>query len=175
MSRTWSPQDREEYEVACAEAWDHAEGTRERALHFLALVQDAAQAHRPWALSLLDEFLESGSASELKRWRKRTQRVVAVAHDGRVLDRPRVVGVVRQRDDGARYSDQTLYDLLTWEQIEEVHAGYLRQISAYRDNAYITSLLLELRNLAPAAMTPREAAELLGTTVDAWLDERTAA
>lgn len=174
MSRTWSQQDRDEYETACAEAWDHAEGTRDRALHFLRLVQDAAQAHRQWALSLLDEFLETGAAGELKRWRKRTQRVVVAAHDGRVIDRPRVVGVVRQDDDGARFSQQSLYDFLTWEQIEEVRAGYLRQVSAYRDNLQVVSRLLELRALAPVAATPDEAARSLGTTVDAWLDQRAA-
>lgn len=175
MNRTWSQQDRDEYETACSEAWDSAESTRERSQHFLGVTEGAAQAQRPWASSLLDDFMETGAAAELKRWRKRTQRVVAVAFDGRLLNRPRVVGVVRLAEDGARVSDQMLYDFLTWEQIEEVRTGHLRQISAYRDNVYIESLLLELRDLAPGTATPDEAARSLGTTVDAWLDARTAA
>ncbi len=175
MSRTWPQDDRDEYEVACAEAWDYAEGTRGRAERLVELIEDGVQAQRLWARDLLSQFVQRGAESELKTWRKRTQRVVAIAHDGRVLNRPRVVGVVRQADDGARFSDQTLYDFLTWEQIEEVRAGHLRQISAYRDNVYIESLLLELRELAPGTATPGEAADRLGTTVDAWLDQRTAA
>ena len=174
MGRTWSPQDREEYEVACTEAWDCAEGTQERALHFLRVVQDAAQAHRPWALCLLDEFLETGAAGELKRWRKRTQRVVAIAHDGRVIDRPRVVGVMRRDDGGgASFTQESLFEL-TWQELEQVRSRDLSQISAYRDNLHVVSRLLELRELAPGAATPDDAARSLGTTVDAWLEQRAA-
>lgn len=172
--RTWPPEDRDEYEVACNEAWDSAEGTRERGSRFLEIVRDAAQAHRIWACDLLSQFMEAGAQAELKRWRKANQKVVAVSHDGRILSRPRVVGVRIQNEDGVA-NIQTLYDYMTFEQIEQKVAEFLRQVSAYRDNIFVATLLLELRELAPGATTPHEAAERLGTTVDIWLDQRTAA
>lgn len=175
MSRTWTAADRDEYEVASAEAWDAAESTRERAMHFLLLVQDAAQAHRPWALALLGDFLESGAASELKRWRKASHKVVALAPDGRILSRPRTVGVQRKTADGVVYVQQEAFDLLAWEEIERKIADFRIQIGAYADNIFILSTVLELRELAPGSSTPDEAARQLGTTVDAWLDTRTAA
>ncbi len=174
-ARTWPQEDRDEYEVACTEAWDSAEGTRERGERFLELVREAAdQAHRIWARDLLTQFEEHGAQAELKRWRKATRKVVAVAHDGRILSRPRVVGVQVQGESGAS-SVQMLWDYMTFEQIEQKIAEFLRQVSAYRDNIFVATLLLELRDLVPTAATPDEAAERLGTTVDAWLDERTAA
>ena len=174
MSRTWSSEDRDEYATACAEAWASAESTRERGLHFLRLVQDAAQAHRTWALGLLDDFLASGSSAELKRWRKASRPLVAVAPDGRVISRPRTVGVQRQDAEGATYVQQEAFDFLTWEEVEQKIVFYRTQVSAYADNIFLARCVLELRELAPDAATPDEAARQLNTTVDAWLEQRAA-
>lgn len=173
--RTWPEDERGEYEVACNDAWDSAKSTRERGERFRELVDDGVQAHRLWANDLLQEFLQRGAEAELKSWRNRTRRVVAVAHDGRILDLPRVIGVKVPSEDGAAYHQQELYDFLPFEQLEEKAKEYLSQARAYQDRLYVLTLLLELRDLAPGASTPQEAAERLGTTVDAWLDERTAA
>ena len=174
--RTWPEDERDEYEVACNEAWDSAKSTRERGERFRELVEDGVQAHRLWASDLLQEFVQRGAEAELKSWRNRTRRVVAVAHDGRLLNLPRVIGVkVRSEDDGTAFHQQELYDFLPFEQLEEKAKEYLSQARAYQDRLYVLTLLLELRELVPGATTPDEAARSLGTTVDAWLDERTAA
>lgn len=173
--RTWPPEDRDEYEVACTEAWDGAEGTRDRGDRFLQIVRDAAQAHRTWAVDLLAQFLENGAQAELKHWRKATRKVVAVAQDGRILSRPRVVGVVRRDEEGKPFHQQEAFDFMTFDEIEDKAKEFLRQVTAYQDNIFVATLLLELRDLAPGTCTPDEAARHLGTTVDAWLDQRTAA
>lgn len=169
MSRTWPQDDRDEYEVACSEAWDAGESTRERGDHFLRLVLDADQAGRVWAADLLRQFHEQGAQRELKSWGKANEPVVALAYDGRILSTTRLIGVRRRAEDGSSVSAQTLFDLLTWEEIETKIGEYLRQVSAYRDLIAIGTRLLELRDLAPGASTPAEAADKLGTTVDAWL------
>jgi hypothetical protein len=128
-----------------------------------------------WARDLLVQFVQTGAQTELKRWRKANQRMVAVAPDGRLLSLPRVVGVRIPDEAGVAVHQQHIFDLLTWDQIEQKINEYLRQVSAYRDDIFLATVLLELRELAPGASTPQEAASRLGTTVDAWLDERTAA
>lgn len=167
--RSWSQQDRDEYAAACAEAWDAGDSTRERGRAFRALVDDAVQAHRPWAMDLSRQFAERGAQTELNSWRKSTRPLAAVAHDGRVISKTRVVGVHRQGEDGSRYTTQALFDLLTFAEIQDKVHEYRQQASAYRDNIAVATRLLKLRDLAPEAATPADAARVLGTTVDAWL------
>lgn len=167
--RTWSQQDRDEYAAACAEAWDSGDSTRARGEHFGVLVADAVQAHRPWAIDLTRQFALRGAQTELNSWRKSTRPLAALAHDGRVINTTRVIGVQRKDDDGSRYVTQALFDLLTFPEIEDKVTEYRRNEQAYRDNIAVATRLLKLRALAPAAATPADAAQSLGTTVDAWL------
>lgn len=167
--RGWSQQDRDEYAAACAEAWDAGDSTRERGRHFRALVDDAVQAHRPWAMDLARQFAERGAQSELNSWRKSTRPLAAVAHDGRLISKTRVVGVPRLGPDGEVYITQALFDLMTFDEIVQKIREYERQSFAYRDNIQVAKRLLELQTAAPDALTPADAAARLGTTVDAWL------
>lgn len=167
--RTWSQRDRQEYAAACAEAWECGDSTRERGERFRALVADAVQAHRPWAVDLTLQFAQRGAQTELNSWRKSARPLAAVAHDGRLLSKTRVVGIQRHADDGARYVTQALFDFLTFAEIEKKIAEYATQVRAYGDNLDVARQLLKLRDLAPDAATPADAATRLGTTVDAWL------
>lgn len=92
----------------------------------------------------------------------------------RVHFRRRVIDVPEIDEYGRVYVTSKASDQLTWTQLEEERAHLLAAAVAYRDNVYIESLLLELRELATGTATPDEAARSIGTTVDAWLDRRTA-
>lgn len=100
--RNWSQEDRHEYTEACADAWEAGDSTKERGERFAALVADAVQAHRPWAADLTRQFALRGAQTELNSWRKSTRPLAAVAHDGRLISKTRVVGVQRQDDDGSQ-------------------------------------------------------------------------
>jgi hypothetical protein len=169
MSHRWPAGDYGEYEAACTEAWADGPGTQDRGRRFLEIVEDAAQAQRVWAVDLLRRFAERGAAAELKTWRKVSRKLRVRLHDGTVVDRPRVVGIARQDDGGRRYVEQTLFDLEPFEIIETKVREWGRQVRAYRANIALGLRLLALRDAAPAATTPAEAAAALGTTVAAWL------
>jgi hypothetical protein len=165
---SWSPEEREEFEALCEEAWTSSDSTRARTEEFLRLLHDAEQGRRLFAKDTLREAEGIGAASILKRWNKRTNRV-AVSYDGKVLSKPRTIGTTRADAAGNRYAVQTLFDYMTFEEIETKVREYLRQVSAYRENIYIGTRLLELRDMAPDARTPAEACKQIGTTVDAFL------
>lgn len=167
--RAWSQEDRDEYNAACAEAWASGDSTGSRGRRLHEVIADAVQAHRPWALDLLRQFCERGAQAELKAWRKATFPMTAVSHDGRLISKTRVVGVERHHDDGGRYVTQALFDLMTFAEIEQKVRDYQSQVRAYGDNIDVARRLLKLRDLAPDAATPADAAASLNTTVDAWL------
>lgn len=169
MSRqSWSPEEKDEYEALCREAWESSESTKARTDEFLRLLHDAEQARRLFAIDTLRDIEAIGAASLLKRWNKSSNRV-AVAYDGRVLSKPRTVGTTRADDSGNRYAVQALFDYMSFDEIEAKVSEYLRQVSAYRENIYLGTRLLELRDQAPGALTPAEACARLGTTVEAYL------
>lgn len=167
---TWPSEDREDYDQLCHEAWQHSDSTRQRTEEFLRLLHDAGQAHRLFAHDMLREAEFRGASSILKEWHKRTHRV-AVAYNGELLTKSRAVGTVKVAADGLSYATQTLFDMLTFEQLQAKIVEYRRQVAAYRENIHICERLLSLRDLAPEAATPAEACQRLGTTVDDFLAE----
>lgn len=164
----WSDQDRQELEALRKAAWDHSTKQAERNEKYVELLLDAVQAHRKWAREVLDTLCLSGGGSDLKNWRKRTAQVM-VAHDGRLLSKPRVIGIRRTDAGGHAYSEQTLFDLFTWDEIDTKRKAYLKQIGAYDTNIALLDRLAQLRELAPGASTPAEACRRIGTTLDEWL------
>jgi hypothetical protein len=165
---TWSTDERAEYDELCREAWESAVSTRDRTEEFLRLLHDADQAHRLFARDVLRDAEQRGAASIIKAWFKRSQRI-AVSYQGEVLTKTRVVGAQAIGDDGQAYVVQTLFDLLTFDQIAAKLEWYRRQRQAYTANIHVCERLLLLQKLAPGASTPAEACELVGTTVDAFL------
>jgi hypothetical protein len=171
--QSWSPEEKDEYEALCREAWDSSDSTKDRTEEFLKLLQDAAQARRIFARDILREIEMAGAAALLKRWNKQTSRV-AVAYDGRILSKPRTVGTTRADELGKRYAVQTLFDLMTFDEIERKVREYQKQVSSYKENIHLAETLLALRRKAPGAQTPAEACARLGTTVEAYLAEEAA-
>lgn len=161
-------EERAEFDALCSDAEQSATSTAERVEEFRRRIHDARQAHRFYASDVLDEAEVRGLASIFKGWQKR-QRIPFVTPDGREVAKPRVIGVGQTDDEGRRYSTQTLFDLLTREEIEAKIAEYAAQVRAFRDNIAVCLRLLELLDAVPTAATPAEAAELLGTTVEAFL------
>lgn len=167
-TRTWSPEDRREFDAAVAEAWDGSDTQRERTRAFLAGVVDAAQARRFWASDVQRECEYAGAAGLLKRQYKMNNQV-AVSYSGEIVSKSRVGGAVEQTDDGGRVYYQTLFDLMTREQLQDKRQECLRSMKAYGRNLGQIDKYLALLDMAPGANTPAEAAQWLGTTVGEYL------
>lgn len=131
------------------------------------LLNDAVQAHRPWANDLEQQLLRSGIAKEIKRYQDRHR--VGVAYHGRVVSMPRVQGVKARRDDGSTYEARALIEFQPWEQIAEKRLEAIRMRRTYTEKIAHYDRLLALRDLAPEAATPVEAATSLGIDLDEYL------
>jgi len=165
----WSEEERAEYEVLMARVLAESEAMVERVDLMDQLVQDAVQAHRFWASEVEQESRRAGYAARIKRYEKE-RHTALVSYQGTLLTKPRVIGTTR-RVEGRAVAVQTLFDAMTWDELAAKRADYLVQIRAYDANVATIDRLLALRDLAPDAMTPEQAATAIGTTVDTWLGQ----
>lgn len=166
-TRTWSPEDRDEYTTAVGEAWNRDDTQRGRTEAFIEIVTDAEQARRWWAGDVLRECQYVGAAALLKRQYKLLNQV-AVSYSGEVVSKSRVGGTTDQSGDTAVHY-QTLFDLMTREQLQDKRVEYLRTMRGYGENLGLIDKLLALLDMAPGSSNAAQAAEQIGTSVDEYL------
>lgn len=164
--RAWSPSDRAEYDAMVQRVVTAESTTEARVNLYEELVADARQAHRFWSGEIDRDARRTGYREQIKRWMKKNR--VLVSFEGRVVSKPRVVGI-RQSIGEDSYDVQALIDALTFDQIEAKRREYLRQVNVYSDNVALMDRLLALRDMAPDASTPAEACAYLGIAVDDYL------
>ncbi len=169
MTRTWDPKWIAEYNTAMREVVANANGTGERVALWRTVIDDAIQAHRPWAHDVDRDARAVGDASEIKRWLKRHRVVIAIG--GRTVRKPRVIGTRRPTDDGVVVDLQLPFAVLTFDEIRNKRTAYLRQLAAYTDDVAVMDILLALSDMAPGTFTPQEAASSLGISLDEYLAE----
>lgn len=171
MNRSaWTPEERDEFDAIVAESVESSVNQAIRTNYFLARIRDAEQAQRFFAADVLHDAERRGAASILKAALK-ANTTVLVSHEGKVLTKPRMIGTQRRDLDGRTYSEQTLFDYMTWDELVAKRREYLRQIDSYDANVATVDKLLALRDLAPEAINPISAVQMLGTTLERWLGE----
>lgn len=164
--RTWSPEDRSEYDAMVAQVVQTESTTEARVNLYEKLTADARQAHRFWAGEIDRDARRTGYREQIKRWMKKNR--VLVSFDGRMVSKPRVIGI-RQSVGDESYDVQALLEALTFDQIEAKRREYLRQVNVYTDNVALMDRLLALRDMAPDTATPQEACAVLGLAFDEYL------
>lgn len=165
--RSWSAEERAEEEAMLQQIIDSTTDTHARLDLGERLLGDAIQAHRYWATELERQFLRNGLAKEIKRYQDRHR--VAVAYDDRLVSQPRVQGVKSRRSDGSVYEARALIEFRPWEEIAEKRLEAIRMRRTYDEKVAHYDRLLALRDLAPDATTPVEAATALGIDLDEYL------
>ena len=164
----WSAADRDEFEALCEEAWDSSPSQTVRTVAFVTGILDAQQAHRSWASDELSRITHRGALGTLKSWRK-SKASVMFTHDGRVFTKAKTVGVSRIDSEGTAYSEQTLFEWLTIEELRAKAREAVATAQSWSASAGMFYQLVALCELA-GADTPHAAAHSLGTTVEAWLE-----
>lgn len=170
MSRlNWSEEDNEECEAAAQEAWDSSTKQSERTDAWLRFMLSGEQAHRTWAVDLVAEALRTGAGAELKRIHDRliTRADVALG-PSRVVQKRRTLGVIEKDTDGTQSWTQMEFDDCTLDQLVAKRNDVDKVSATYRDSRVMLDRLIALCKEA-GAVTPREAAAILGTTVDDWI------
>jgi hypothetical protein len=164
---SWSAEERAEYKAILLAACESAKTTRERGEAFLKSYNRALSAGRMWARDIWRDAEVQMAEAEVVNFLKSHR--VAVAYNGKLISKPRIIGSLRTQDDGTRASEQALFDFFSWEELEAKAQEYVKSLAAHRGNLYIVTRLLKLRDLAPGSSNASEAAAELGTTVEAWL------
>lgn len=170
---TWGSDERAEY-VALMEAVIAAsKNTHDRVDVFERLLNDAVQAHRPWARDLERLAVRDGLRREIKAHTDRERALVS--HDGQVLNLPSVQARRLTAPTGEIYYQRELIQKFTWEEIEAKRREAMQGRRTYSDKIAHYDALLALRDMAPESTSPEDAAKQLETTVDQWLGGRKAA
>lgn len=140
----------------------------DRARSVLAKMADATQAHRPWVDVLRHDLLVAGLSRQLRQ-RRDSRATVLVATTKGAVTRKANRGVRRVTDDGAVAYQQRLIHEMTWDEVAQVIEALGAQLQALSESRQMMRKLDRLRELAPGAAGPAEAAAQLGTTVDDFL------
>lgn len=164
----WGEKDNEEFDALYAEV-AKIKRVDQRVHTFIKGVADGVQAHRRWAIDVEADMRYRGAQSLLKSEESKSPaNTIAVAYDGRVLDKPRVLGTVKRDTEGNRWNERTLFDFMTVAELREKRQEFIRVLNSYGDNVAMVDKLLALCEMAECD-SPTDAAKKLGTTVDAWM------
>lgn len=170
----WGTEELEEFDGLVAEAMT-AKRSDERNRRFVAGIEDAIQAHRPWAREVQADMVYHGAARILKAEEKRRPNAtIAVSFDGQILDKPRALGVRRVDEEGNSYFDRTLFDYMTVEELRTKRAEFLTVAKAYTEDAEVMDRLIAMCEVAGVS-TPAHASASLGVSVENWIARERAA
>lgn len=132
------------------------------------MIPDAIQAGHHWAQYLSDDAWLDGLGKHWSAWNREQSRI-SVNLAGREVRVPGSRGI-RQRDERGKMVHQQLsWTQMSWEEVDEVDDGAAARITADGINRSTAAKVRELRAFAPDSRGPGEAAEKIGTTVEAWL------
>lgn len=167
-----NPTDRDAYIALIQEACDRTEGTGARVALVAAMVADAVQAHRPWAVTVQDDAMAAGFARDIKTHLKRARVVVALGD--RRVSKTTVVGVRRRGLEGNECDQQLDLLVLTFDELRSKARWAAEQSQVFDDSRAMLARLLTLQDRVPAATTVEEALLALHVSMDAWLGEAVA-
>lgn len=174
MSRWNSGWDRgamAEYRELMHGACDASRENSRRKEVLLDRLNDALQAHRDWARDMEDEIRLRGALSLITSFARAERTVLVAMSDRRSLLKSKDIGIKLVDDSGQIYEQRAFFEELTWEQIEDKRAAYLKGRRAYDDNVAIMDRLAALRLMAVGTSTVGEACDRLGISVDEYLLE----
>jgi hypothetical protein len=168
----WSAEAKDEYEDLLADICNTTNDTSERLDLFEEQLIDAVQAHRQWALDVSRACRRAGLGKEISRFEDRNR--VLVSHDGQLLSVPRTQSR-KVKVAGEVTYQRELIVVWTWVELAEKRAEVIKATRAYTAKVQQYDRLLALRDMAPEAGSPAEAAEQLGLDLDEYLGGEEAA
>lgn len=168
-----SPEEREEYDGLFEEAGFNEYGeilqSDQIKVNMRAKLEDAVQAGRPWAESVLSDALENGLLSAWKAWNNQQRRLKTI-HNGAIVPARAVRGVRhRTPETGGLYHQQTLWREMTWDDVRQQLDKARKSIEAERVTESIANRLLVLLLECPDSLGPGDACERLELNFEAFL------
>lgn len=165
----WSEEDADDFEDVVTEAL--AERLpRKRVDVFIAGMDSAAMAQRPWASEIAAAVRRKGVAKVLEEELKNRQPRVPVADGGKVVgSMPSEVGRRGRSTTGRVQHERGDLGELPFDDLREKRAEYARNRRALDVDIRGIDILLQLELQVPGAATPDDACQQMGTTVQEYL------
>ena len=160
-------EERAEYDELLDEVCAKNDTTGTRAAALIDGLDDAVQAHRPWALPVLKDLAYVGAQRAVKRHARR-RAPSAITKSGR--DKVVMAGRKVTTETGGSAYQQEQLTLFTREDLQAMATRAGQQIKAERDNIEWAKALLALMDKHPSAATVADALRAEGTTIEAWLE-----
>lgn len=167
----WSHQDRARYDWHVVTAYTQHANQSDRIDAFLNRIRgDAARpAQWPYAVEVLAHLARLGASSLIKTEQQRRAMVV-VNNGGTKRTKTKMVGAIkRDPTTGVEYPQQTLFDLMTFDELRRKLTEFEGQRDAAAFNVETIIKLLALEQLVPGAAGPADACAALGTTIEDYL------
>lgn len=143
--------------------------TSVRRSELLSGLYSAREQGKDWAKLLLQDFHNVGADKLLKSYDDRNRRTAFVDHDGRLLNKPRVVGTIKRTTERGAGHQRELITAMSWDELRELRRQRLSQAGAAMDTVALIDKLLELQIMCPEASDPQDAAIIMGLDLDEWL------
>lgn len=162
----WKPGERAAYDKLLAEIVAATNDTTTRLNLFESKLNDAVQAHRPWATEVERACLRTGMGKEISRYQDRNRALVS--YNGRILNLP-AVQARKVRVDNEVHYQRELIELWTWAEIVDKRAETIKAQRTYTEKIAHYDRLLALRVMSPDSKTPVDAASKLGIDIEEFL------
>jgi hypothetical protein len=157
-----SPEEREQW----ADILDAALGDSRRVTPEAVAEAAEALAAAPWGGILQWQMVQDAVRVAMLAHAKAQARVM-VAHNGRLVGKTSLRGVVTAAEDGRFEQQQMLWEEMTWPEFDTWRRMNAAQIEGLKINETAAAKLAALRDRAPGSTGPGDAAKQLGTTVAA--------
>ena len=143
--------------------------TRQRGEEVIRLLNDAVQAHQPWADTLINGWVLSGAMNAATARHKRTG-VRSVALKRAKRSRSMVVGTTWTDPTTGVSADtqQSMLDM-SWDALTERARASKRRVRDLGFTVATDAKVMALRAKCPKSATPREACRLLGIDFDNYM------
>lgn len=164
------PEERAEWALMLDESLNGSRQADQAAIDRLEVAMESAAASgRLWPQIVERQWLREGMRLTLQAYTKE-QDTVLVGWQGRQVSKSARRGVrVVDEQTGRTSWQQKLFEQMTWEQFDGWRENNQTQIESLQINEVMASKIAALRVLAPESTGPQDAAEQIGTTLEAVL------
>lgn len=132
------------------------------------LTRDAVQAGRRSFEYIREDATRDGLLAHWNAWNRERNSIRARVNNQEVRASGSR-GTVQRDDDGRAVHQRLTWIQMSWEEVLEQGQGAATRIAAEQITRSIVAKLTELRDRVPDSTGPADAAERMGTTVEAWL------
>jgi hypothetical protein len=169
IDATWPDRERAEHDVLLESIIDQHDNSANRADALTEALDSGPAATKLWARDVDRKLRYEGARKYVQDFANKIRPTRAITSNGKVHHLPGEIGVRRRSDDGTVDTARKLWDFATWDEIRNDIVWAIQMKGSFDARAALGMKLLKLQELG-GGENPHEAALVIGTTVEDWLE-----